>query len=70
MPTRPKRPRVIVTRRLPEAVETRMAELFDIELNFSDAAFSPEQLADACARADVLVPTVTDEIDAALLAKA
>ena len=70
MPTRPKRPRVIVTRRLPEAVETRMAELFDIELNFSDAAFTPAQLADACARADVLVPTVTDEIGAELLAKA
>ncbi|MFC3714225.1 2-hydroxyacid dehydrogenase [Sphingoaurantiacus capsulatus] len=70
MSTRPKRPKVIVTRRLPEAVETRMAELFDIELNYSDDPFTPEQLADACARADVLVPTVTDEIGADLLAKA
>ena len=67
---RPRRPKVIVTRRLPEAVETRMAELFDIELNFTDDPFTRAQLADACARADVLVPTVTDEIDAALLQQA
>lgn len=67
MPTRPKRPKVIVTRRLPEAVETRMAELFDVELNFTDEAFTREQLADAMARADVLVPTVTDDIDAELI---
>lgn len=67
MSTRPKRPKVIVTRRLPEAVETRMAELFDVELNFTDDAFSREQLADACQRADVLVPTVTDRLDAELL---
>src|SRR5687767_2106048 len=70
MPTRPKRPKVIVTRRLPEAVETRMAELFDVELNFTDAPFTPPQLAEACAQADVLVPTVTDRIDAALLSGA
>ncbi len=70
MPTRPKRPKVIVTRRLPEAVETRMAELFDIELNFTDEAFTREQLADAMARADVLVPTVTDDIDTGLIAGA
>jgi glyoxylate reductase len=70
MPTRPKRPKVIVTRRLPEAVETRMAELFDVELNFEDEAFGPERLADACARADVLVPTVTDDLSAELLAGA
>ena len=67
---RPRRPKVIVTRRLPEAVETRMAELFDVELNFTDTPFDAAQLADAVARADVLVPTVTDRIDAALLAKA
>ena len=67
MPTRPKRPKVIVTRRLPEAVETRMAELFDVELNFTDEPFTPDRLADACARADVLVPTVTDDIGRALI---
>lgn len=70
MPTpnaRAVRPKVVVTRRLPEAVETRMAELFDVELNFTDEPFTREQLAAAMQRADVLVPTVTDEIDAALI---
>jgi glyoxylate reductase len=64
------KPKVIVTRKLPEPVETRMAELFDVELNLDDVAFSADQMADACARADVLVPTVTDSIDAAVIAKA
>jgi glyoxylate reductase len=58
--------RAVVTRRLPQAVETRMAELFDVELNFADVAFTREQLAEAMGRADVLVPTVTDEIDSGL----
>jgi lactate dehydrogenase-like 2-hydroxyacid dehydrogenase len=47
-----------------------MRELFDTELNLTDAPLSAEQLADAVARADVLVPTITDRIDEALLAKA
>ncbi|WP_425228026.1 2-hydroxyacid dehydrogenase [Sphingomonas sp.] len=64
------RPKVIVTRRLPQAVETRMAELFDVELNFTDTPFDREALADAVARADVFVPTVTDHIDAGVLAAA
>jgi glyoxylate reductase len=58
------RPKVIVTRRLPQPVETRMAELFDVELNLEDVPLSQAALADAAARCDVLVPTVTDEIDA------
>jgi len=62
------RPKVIVTRRLPQAVETRMAELFDVELNFTDTPFDAAALADAAARADVLVPTVTDHVDAAVIA--
>ena len=66
----PVRPRVIVTRRLPEAVETRMAELFDIDLNLSDEPMSRKALEAAVADATVLVPTVTDDIDAKLLAKA
>lgn len=70
MPNTPKRPKVIVTRRLPEAVETRMAELFDVELNFADEPYTREQLADAMNRADVLVPTITDELDAGLFAGA
>ncbi|MXU64464.1 2-hydroxyacid dehydrogenase [Oceanomicrobium pacificus] len=64
------RPKVIVTRRLPEPVETRMRELFDVELNDSDTPMTREALADAMARADVLVPTLTDRIDQALLAQA
>ena len=59
-----------MTRRLPQAVETRMAELFDVELNLTDEAFSQGQMADAVRRCDVLVPTVTDEIDAGVLAAA
>ncbi len=62
--------KVIVTRRLPEPVETRMRELFDVELNESDEQFSPEQLADAMRRADVLVPTLGDVIDNKMLAHA
>jgi glyoxylate reductase len=66
-PNRPARPKVIVTRKLVDAVEARMAELFDVELNPDDEPMSRAALADAMARADVLVPTVTDEIDAALI---
>ncbi len=62
--------KVIVTRRLPEPVETRMNELFDVELNINDTPMSREQLADAIARADVLVPTLGDRIDQGLLAQA
>ncbi len=68
MPT-PK-PRVVVTRRLPEPVETRMRELFEVELNVTDEKMSEEQLAEAMSRADVLVPTVTDRIDQRLLSRA
>jgi glyoxylate reductase len=62
--------RVVVTRRLPEAVETRMTELFDVELRDPDTAMTREELAAAMQRADVLVPTITDTIDATLLAQA
>ncbi|RAK57338.1 2-hydroxyacid dehydrogenase [Phenylobacterium deserti] len=65
-----RKPKVIVTRKLPEPVEARMGELFDAELNISDAPMSREQLVDAVQRADVLAPTITDRIDAALLEKA
>jgi len=69
-PNRPARPKVIVTRRLIAAVEARMAELFDAEFNADDHPMSADELVGAMARADVLVPTITDEIDAALLARA
>ncbi len=65
-----KKPLVIVTRRLPDVVETRMMELFDCELNLQDEPLSQAQLADAVKRADVLVPTLTDRIDAGLLSQA
>ena len=69
MPDR-KRPHVIVTRKLPDAVETRMMELFRPTLNLGDAAFTQDQLKAAMAEADVLVPTVTDRIDADVIAAA
>jgi glyoxylate reductase len=62
-----KKPLVVVTRRLPDSVETRMRELFDARINLDDAPLSPEQLAEAIRTADVLVPTVTDEITKELL---
>src|SRR5215203_5771900 len=62
-----KRPVVVVTRRLPDVIETRLRELFDTRLNLEDRPLSPEELAEAVKTADVLVPTITDEIDAALL---
>ena len=65
-----KKPLVIVTRKLPEAVETRMRELFDARLNLDDKPMTAGALAEAMASAEVLVPTITDRIDAALIAKA
>jgi len=65
-----KKPLVIVTRKLPDIIETRMMELFEAELNLEDAAMSREALEAAVARADILVPTVTDRIDASLIEKA
>ncbi|MCP5433147.1 MAG: D-glycerate dehydrogenase [Alphaproteobacteria bacterium] len=65
-----KKPLVVVTRKLPEATETRMRELFDARLNVGDAAMDRAALAAAMAEADVLVPTVTDRIDASLIAEA
>src|SRR4051794_12572030 len=65
-----KKPLVVVTRKLPEGVETRMCELFDTRLNLDDTPMSQADLAEAAKTADVLVPTVTDRIDAAVLGKA
>src|SRR5215469_9485593 len=66
----PRKPKVIVTRKLPDAVETRMRELFDTELNLDDTPMDAPALAAAMARADVLAPTITDRIDADLIAGA
>jgi glyoxylate reductase len=62
-----KKPLVVVTRKLPDSIETRMRELFDARLNLDDQPMSPESLAEAMRMADVLVPTVTDEINETLL---
>ncbi|WP_370302179.1 2-hydroxyacid dehydrogenase [Pseudooceanicola sp.] len=61
---------VVVTRRLPEQVESRLAELFDVRLRSDDSPMTREELAEAVNSADVLVPTVTDQIDAGLIAQA
>lgn len=60
---------VVVTRRLPEVVETRLSELFDVRLREDDAPMSREELVEAARGADVLVPTLTDAIDANFLAR-
>ncbi len=65
-----KKPLVIVTRKLPGAVETRMCELFDARLNLDDKPMPRSALAEALHTAEVLVPTVTDRIDAELLEQA
>ena len=61
-----KKPLVIVTRRLPDLVETRMRELFDARLNLEDKPMSESEIAEAMREADVLVPTITDSIGAPL----
>ena len=63
----PARLKVILTRRLPDIVETRMRELFDAELNLVDRPMGKDELKEAVARADVLVPTITDVIDAEVI---
>jgi glyoxylate reductase len=65
-----KKPVIVVTRRLPDIVETRMRELFDARLNVEDRAMSQTELAEAVKMADVLVPTITDKIDNGVLAQA
>ena len=64
------KPKVVVTRKLPDPVETRMMELFDVQLNLDDIPMTQEQLAEAVKTCDVLVPTVTDDINSGVLAQA
>jgi len=61
---------VVVTRRLPQAVESRLDELFDARLNKTDTPFTHTQLVEALQTADVLVPTLSDNLDAETLTKA
>lgn len=67
---RPAKPRVIVSRRLPAAVEHRMAALFDVDFNVTDRPFDRARMVEAMRTCDVLVPTITDEIDAGMIAEA
>lgn len=68
--SRPAKPRVIVTRELADSIHDRMAELFDVVPNLTDRAFTHDDLIAAMADCDVLVPTVTDHIDAEMIAGA
>ncbi|QIG48768.1 D-glycerate dehydrogenase [Nordella sp. HKS 07] len=65
-----RKPLVIVTRKLPDVVETRMMELFNAKLNSDDHPFSRAELIEAVKQAEVLVPTVTDRIDKAVIGQA
>jgi glyoxylate reductase len=65
-----RKPLVVVTRKLPEVVETRMMELFNARLNADDHAYAKSELIEAVKTAEVLVPTVTDRIDKAVIGQA
>ena len=67
--TKTRKPLVVVTRKLPDSVELRMRELFATRFNPDDKPMTQGQLAEAVKTADVLVPTVTDRIDASVLSK-
>ena len=64
-----KKPVVVVTRKLPDTIETRMMELFDVRLNLNDTPMKKAELIEAVKTADVLVPTVTDRIDSKILSQ-
>ena len=64
------KPKIILTRQLPDSIETRMRELFNATLNETDMPLSKEELIAAVQNADVLVPTVTDTIDEEIIAAA
>ena len=64
------KPLVIVTRKLPDAIETRMRELFDARLNVDDHPMDQAELIEAVQKAEVLVPTITDRVDSKILVRA
>ncbi|MCU0800575.1 MAG: D-glycerate dehydrogenase [Rhodobacteraceae bacterium] len=66
----PQRLSVVVTRRLPDAVETRLRELFDLRLRDPDIPMTRDELVAAMRTADVIVPTIGDRLDAAMLGQA
>lgn len=64
------KPQVVVTRKLPDVIESRLGELCHVKLNKADVPMLRDQLIDAVMKADVLVPTVTDHIDADIISNA
>ncbi|WP_374373693.1 2-hydroxyacid dehydrogenase [Dongia sp.] len=64
------KPLVVVTRKLPDVIETRMMELFNVRLNLDDHPMTQAEMIEAVKTADILVPTVTDHIDAGVLSQA
>ena len=64
------KPVIVVTRKLPDVIETRMMELFDTRLNRDDKPMSQAEIVEAAKGADVLVPTVTDNIDKSIISQA
>ncbi|MEC5289585.1 D-glycerate dehydrogenase [Aurantimonas sp. C2-6-R+9] len=68
--TKREKPLVIITRKLPAPIEARMRELFDTRLNETDRPMEQHALVAAVREADVLVPTVTDRIDRAVIEQA
>lgn len=62
-----RKPKVIVSRKIPDTIETRMVELFDVKLNLKDKAFTKDDLIAAVKEADVFVSTVTDNITAEII---
>ena len=68
MPSKPVS--VVVTRRLPDVVEKRLGELFDVKLRDDDTPMTRGELVAAMETANVLIPTITDQIDAGMLANA
>ena len=68
--TRLRRPRLFVTRRLPQATEQRMSDLFDVELRTGDEPLDAEAMIGGLQSCDVFVPTVTDDVSAALISRA
>ncbi len=68
--TSPHKPKIIVTRRLPDAVHQRLSDLFDASLRLDDTPFSTDELIAAVKTADVLVPTLTDNLDEKIIAAA
>ncbi len=65
-----KKPKVVLTRKLPDSIETRMRELFDTEINSTDEMFTEQKLLHAMKNSDVLVPTVNDKLHFDLIQQA